>query len=83
VTTVLLKASLGSEQYPSMNSRMAWSYERFELVEVAATRLNSFWSNFNMMPKYGSAAVARVMWYETGKSIVVRRDWLAGRGSSS
>jgi hypothetical protein len=34
VTTVLLKASLGSEQYQSMTSRMAWSYERFELVEV-------------------------------------------------
>jgi len=34
VTTVLLKASLGSEQYHSMNSRMACSQERFELAEV-------------------------------------------------
>lgn len=34
VTTFLLKASLGSEQYQSMNSRMAWSYERFELEDV-------------------------------------------------
>jgi hypothetical protein len=34
VTTVLLKASLGSEQYQSMNSRMAWSHERFELEDV-------------------------------------------------
>ena len=29
-TTVLLKARRGSEQYQSMNSRIAWSYERWE-----------------------------------------------------
>jgi len=42
MTTVLLKASLGSEQYQSMNSRMAWSYERFELVEVRLFKTGDF-----------------------------------------
>src|SRR3984885_15482540 len=42
VTTVLLKASLGSEQYQSMNSRMAWSYERFELEDVRRFKTTDF-----------------------------------------
>jgi hypothetical protein len=42
VTTVLLKASLGSEQYQSMNSRMAWSYERFELDDVRLFKTADF-----------------------------------------
>src|SRR5258708_34320613 len=42
VTTVLLKANLGSEQYQSMNSRMAWSYERFELVDVRLFKTADF-----------------------------------------
>src|ERR1700676_2590210 len=42
VTTVLLKASLGSEQYQSMNSRMAWSYERFELADVRLFKTADF-----------------------------------------
>jgi hypothetical protein len=42
VTTVLLKASLGSEQYQSMNSRMAWSYERFELGDVRLFKTADF-----------------------------------------
>jgi hypothetical protein len=42
VTTVLLKASLGSEQYQSMNSRMAWSYERFELEDVRLFKTADF-----------------------------------------
>ena len=29
-----VEASLGSEQYQSMNSRMAWSYKRFELEDM-------------------------------------------------
>jgi len=42
VTTVLLKASLGSEQYQSMNSQMAWSYERFELEDVRLFKTADF-----------------------------------------
>ena len=42
MTTVLLKASLGSEQYQSMNSRMAWSYERFELADVRLFKTADF-----------------------------------------
>jgi len=42
VTTVLLKASLGSEHYQSMNSRMAWSYERFELEDVRLFKTADF-----------------------------------------
>jgi hypothetical protein len=42
VTTVLLKASLGSEQYQSMNSRIAWSYERFELEDVRLFKTADF-----------------------------------------
>jgi len=42
VTTVLLNASLGSEQYQSMNSRMACSYERFELVDVRLFKTADF-----------------------------------------
>jgi hypothetical protein len=42
VTTVLLKAILGSEQYHSMNSRMAWSYERFELADVSLFKTAHF-----------------------------------------
>src|SRR5271155_2987086 len=42
VTTVLLKASLGSEQYQSMNSRMAWSYERFELEDMRTVQDRRF-----------------------------------------
>ena len=42
VTTILLKASRGSEQYKSMNSRMAWSYERFELEEVRLFKTADF-----------------------------------------
>src|SRR5580693_4761653 len=42
VTTLLLKASLGSEQYQSMNSRMAWSYERFELADVRLFKTADF-----------------------------------------
>ena len=42
LTTVLLKASLGSEQYQSMNSRMAWSYERFELDDVRLFKTADF-----------------------------------------
>src|SRR5580692_8472791 len=42
VTTVLLTASLGSEQYQSMNSRMAWSYERFELDDVRLFKTADF-----------------------------------------
>src|SRR5260370_4315170 len=42
VTTVLLKASLGSERYQSMNSRMAWSYERFELEDVRLLKTADF-----------------------------------------
>jgi hypothetical protein len=42
VTTVLLKAILGSEQYHSMNSRMAWSYERFELEDVRLFKTADF-----------------------------------------
>jgi hypothetical protein len=34
VTTVLLNASLGSEQYQSMKITNAWSFERFELADV-------------------------------------------------
>jgi hypothetical protein len=37
-----LKASLGSEQYQSMNSRMAWSYERFELEDVRLFKTADF-----------------------------------------
>jgi hypothetical protein len=37
-----LKASLGSEQYQSMNSRMAWSYERFELADVRLFKTADF-----------------------------------------
>src|ERR1700691_1693122 len=42
VTTVLSKAILGSEQYHSMNSRMAWSYERFELEDVRLFKTADF-----------------------------------------
>jgi hypothetical protein len=42
VTTVLLKARRGSEQYQSMNSRIAWSYERWELWEVRLLRTAVF-----------------------------------------
>jgi hypothetical protein len=42
VTTVLLKASRGSEQYQSMNSRMARSCDRFELAEVKLFRTADF-----------------------------------------
>jgi hypothetical protein len=42
VTTVPLKASLGSEQYQLMNSRMAWSYERFELEDVRLFKTADF-----------------------------------------
>jgi len=42
VTTVLLKASLGSEQYQSMNSQIAWSYERFELADARLFRTADF-----------------------------------------
>jgi len=42
VTTLLLKAILGSEQYHSMNSRMAWSYERFELEDVRLFKTADF-----------------------------------------
>jgi hypothetical protein len=42
VTTVLLKASPGSEQYQSMNSRMAWSYECFELEDVREFKTADF-----------------------------------------
>ena len=42
VTTVLLKAILDSEQYHSMNSRMAWSYERFELEDVRLFKTADF-----------------------------------------
>jgi hypothetical protein len=38
VTTVLLNARRGSEQYQSMNSQMAWSHERFELADVRLFR---------------------------------------------
>jgi len=38
VTTVLLNASRGSKQYHSMNSRIAWSYERCELGETRLSR---------------------------------------------
>jgi hypothetical protein len=38
----MLKASLGSEQYQSMNSRMAWSYERFELEDVRLFKTADF-----------------------------------------
>jgi hypothetical protein len=41
-TTVLLKASLGSEQYQSMNSRIAWLYERFELEDVRLFKTADF-----------------------------------------
>src|ERR1700691_2070736 len=42
VTTVLLKAILGSEQYHSMNSRIAWSYERFDLEDVRLFKTADF-----------------------------------------
>jgi hypothetical protein len=42
VTTVLLNASLGSEQYQSVNSRMAWSYDRRELAAVRLLRTAVF-----------------------------------------
>src|SRR6202521_699791 len=42
VTTVLLNARRGSEQYQSMNSQMAWSYERFELGDVRLFRTADF-----------------------------------------
>src|SRR5262245_18316099 len=42
VTTVLLKARRGSEQYQSMNSRMAWSYDRWELWDVRLFRTADF-----------------------------------------
>src|ERR1700685_15455 len=42
VTPVLLKASLGSEQYQSTNSRMAWSYGRFELEDVRLFKTADF-----------------------------------------
>src|SRR5690606_16523926 len=42
VTTVLLNASLGSEQYQSVNSRIAWSYDRRELGEVRLFRTAVF-----------------------------------------
>lgn len=42
LTTVRLKASLGSEQYQSMKPRMAWSYERLELVEVSLFKTADF-----------------------------------------
>jgi hypothetical protein len=41
-TTVLLNARRGSEQYQSMNSQMAWSYERFELADVRLFRTADF-----------------------------------------
>jgi hypothetical protein len=54
VTTVLLKAILGSEQYHSMNSRMVWSYERFELADVRMFKTadfdcSRFWSEDRML----------------------------------
>jgi hypothetical protein len=39
---VLLKARRGSEQYLSMNSRIAWSYERWELREIRLLRTADF-----------------------------------------
>src|SRR3954451_6609782 len=42
VTTVLLNASLGSEQYQSANSRIAWSYDRRELGDVRLFRTEVF-----------------------------------------
>jgi hypothetical protein len=42
VTTVLLQASLGCEQYQSMNSGMAWSHERFELEDVRLCKTADF-----------------------------------------
>jgi hypothetical protein len=37
-----LKASRGSEQYQSMNSRIAWSYDRCELCDVRLSRSADF-----------------------------------------
>src|SRR3984893_8309771 len=42
VTTVLLNARRGSEQYLSMNSQIAWPYERFELADVRLFRTADF-----------------------------------------
>ena len=42
MTTVLLNASLGSEQYQSVNSRMACSYDRRELGDVKLLRTAIF-----------------------------------------
>jgi len=42
VTTVLLNARRGSEQYQSMNSRIAWSYDRWELGEVKLFKTADF-----------------------------------------
>src|ERR1700704_2382343 len=42
VTTVLLNARRGSGQYQSMNSQIAWSYERFELDDVKLFRTADF-----------------------------------------
>ena len=42
MTTVLLNASLGSEQYQSMKSRMPWSYERLELADVKLFKTADF-----------------------------------------
>src|SRR5260221_8355511 len=42
VTTVLLNARRGSEQYQSMNSQIAWAYERFELADVRLFRTADF-----------------------------------------
>jgi hypothetical protein len=37
-----LKASLGSEQHQSIDSRMAWSYQRFELEDVRLFKTADF-----------------------------------------
>ena len=37
-----MKASLGSEQYQSMNSEMALSYERFKLADVRLFKTADF-----------------------------------------
>src|SRR5260370_7295954 len=56
VTTVLLKASLGSERYQSMNSRMAWSYERFELADLRLLNTPAFHRSrpANFMPVFAT-----------------------------
>src|SRR5438309_7431552 len=42
VTTILLNARRGSEQYQSMNWRIAWSYERCELTDGRLFRTADF-----------------------------------------